>query len=65
MIQVGTPIPTCKKCGKDAMPNTQECTQHWLERQWGDELTAMLAEGTGTLPKPHTAPIIVIEARAS
>jgi hypothetical protein len=39
---VPTRIPKCHLCGADAMPNTQECAQHWLERQWGNELAEIL-----------------------
>jgi predicted RNA-binding Zn-ribbon protein involved in translation (DUF1610 family) len=39
---IATPIPKCHICGADAMPNTHECNQHWLERQWGDELPSIL-----------------------
>jgi hypothetical protein len=60
---IPTPIPKCHICGADAMPNTQECSQHWHERTdrvWGKRWAEMDAAAPAPLPSNES-----VEAKAS
>jgi hypothetical protein len=58
---IPTRIPKCHICGADAMPNTEECPDHWNER-----VGPLLERRWVHLDMPPAPPAIEpVEAKAS